>query len=308
MFEWFTSANRSSITHEDSNTINLEEIADNVDFKRIGSGMTTVTGNVGQLVHLTIGGSSHLAIGGDIGHGCKIFKEGSGTLTILGTVADDLQLTVYGQGNVIFTQHPPEKVISSIKKRTGTAEILCAGHPIAQPSQGYRRHNLGIPSTEQQVTEQRVSTLPQPSINRPQVKISPLETTEDKYNPLTQDYIDYCHMRKFEIIADRIKRLNLTPEEEPLFESFIECIMFSYFNDIPVMYDEKYYNLSTLLHLYENNKPDPFSRKPIKLAGIASARIIYDNLDNAIDELHTKRAATKQTLADTDEDHPNLSI
>ena len=294
MFESFFSGNNAYfVALDESDTTNLEQIAPNTNFKPTGSGLTIVTGNVGHNVRLTISGSNSLEIGGNIGHFCKILKEGSGTLTIAGTVADDLELTIYGQGNVIFTQPLPATVIHLIKKRTGSAEIICAGQPLAHPNQGYRRHNLGMPSTGQPVSEQRASTLPQPTSNKPQVKASPIETT-DKYNPLTQDYIDYCHTRKFEIIADRIEALDLTTEEESLFSDFVECIMMSYFNDIPVMYDEKYYNLSTLLHLYENNKPDPFSRKPIQLAGIASARIVYENLDHAIDELNKQRAAKEE--------------
>jgi hypothetical protein len=225
-------------------------------------------------------------------------------------VADDLELTVWGQGSITFNQQLPAKAINLIKKRSDAAEIICAGQPLALHCQGYRSHNLGITTTNQRMLEQpqqSATALRQLSINKPP-EPSLLVTTEDKYNPLTQDYLDRCRERKVETIADCIEKLNLTAEEEPLFKSCEDCIMGLYFDDIPVMYDEKYYNLNTLLYLHGNNKPDPFSRKPITLASICSARIIYDNLDNAIIDLNKKRAAEKDHNTEEEKPRADLSI
>lgn len=52
------------------------------------------------------------------------------------------------------------------------------------------------------------------------------------------------------------------------------------------MYDERYYNLSTLLELYKNSKPDPFTRNPLKLAGISPARTLLNNFDKVVLELN----------------------
>lgn len=295
----FRRSNRVKISHESPGSIDLEIIPDNSDFIREGSGLTTVTGAVGQNTNLTIRGNSSLRIIGNVGSDCKILKEGTGTLTFEGTVATDLELTLYGVGDVTFTQQPSNEVIKSIKNRGSTARIICAGTILPQSRGGYRHHNLGIarqPVSELQEPTPRV--LSRLSQDRPPAPPSQSENIVDQYMPLTQEYIDRCHMSKLETIAARMSKLNLTPEEEPLFEGFKDCIMKDYFDDIPVMYDERYYNLSTLLELYKNNKPDPYTRKPLKLASIYSARTLLNNFDDAVLELNKKREATKQNASD----------
>ncbi|KTD06206.1 hypothetical protein Lgra_2983 [Legionella gratiana] len=293
----FRRSNRSTISHENPGSIILEIIPDNSDFIREGSGLTIITGAVGQNVNLTIRENSSLKIIGNVGRDCKILKEGNGTLTFEGAVADDLELTLYGRGDVIFNQQPSEEVIRSIKNRGSAARVICAGMILPLSSQGYRHHNLGL--ARQPIPELRESTtsvLSRLSQDRP-APPSQSENTVDQYTSLTQEYIDRCHTSNIETIAARINKLNLTQEEEPLFEGFKDCIMRDYFDDIPVMYDERYYNLSTLLELYKSNKPDPYTRKPLKLEGFYSARTLLNSFDDAVLNLNKKREATKQNAS-----------
>ncbi|KTD55670.1 hypothetical protein Lsan_3222 [Legionella santicrucis] len=289
-------SNRPTIVHENPGPIDLEIIPDNCDFIREGSGLTTVTGAVGHNVNLAIRGNGSLRIIGNVGTGCKILKEGNGTLTFEGAVASDLELTLYGGGDVTFTQQPSEEVIRSIKNRGTTARIICAGTILPQPSQGYRHHNLG--NQARQHSEQSARILNQLSYSRPSSPSPKSENTEDYYQPFTQNYIEHCQTSKLETIAVRINQLNLTNEEELLFEDFKDPITLDYFEDIPVMYDERYYNLSTLLELYKNSRPDPFTRNPLKLAGISPARTLLNNFDEVVLELHKKREAIKQNAPD----------
>lgn len=295
----FRRSNRPTITHENPESIALEIIPDNCDFNREGSGLTIVTGAVGQNVNLTIRGNGSLKIIGNVDRGCKILKEGNGTLTFEGVVASDLKLTLYGGGEVTFMQQPSETVISSIKNRGATARIICAGTILPQSSQRYLHHNLGnqVRQPAQEHSEQSARVLSQLSHGRLPVPSPKSENAEDYYQPFTQNYIEHCQTSKLETIAVRINRLNLTPEEESLFEDFKDPITLNYFEDIPVMYDERYYNLSTLLELYKNSRPDPFTRNPLKLAGISPARTLLNNFDKAVLELNKKREA-KQNVPD----------
>ncbi|WP_258957554.1 hypothetical protein [Legionella sainthelensi] len=296
----FRRSNRPTIAHENPEPMNLEIIPDNCDFSREGSGLTTVTGAVGQNVNLTIRGNSSLRIIGNVSSGCKILKEGNGTLTFDGVVARDLKLTLYGGGDVTFMQQPSETVIRSIKNRGATARIICAGTILPQSSQRYLHHNLGNPVRQptHEHYEQSAQVLNQLSRSQPLAPSPKSATTEDYYQPFTQNYIEHCQTSKLETIAVRINQLHLTNEEESLFEDFKDPITLDYFEDIPVMYDERYYNLSTLLELYKNSKPDPFTRNPLKLAGISPARTLLNNFDKVVLELNKKREATRQNDPD----------
>lgn len=297
----FSRPNKLVIVHDSPNATHLETIPDNSDFTRKEhSGLTTVTGSVGRNVTLTILGNNNLKIIGAISSACKILKEGNGTLTFEGIVAADLELTVYGRGDITFTQQPSEEVIRSINNRSGI-RIICAGMILPQPIQGYRHHNLNrLPrhSLADDSHQQTTRALSQLSNNSSSVRPSQVEEAIDHYLPSTQKYIERCHQSSLETIAVRISKLNLTEEELPLFDGFKDCIMMSYFDDIPVMYDEKYYNLSTLLELYKNSKPDPFSRDPLRLAGISPARTLLNNFDNAVLELNKKRETATRNNRD----------
>lgn len=283
------------ISHNSIFSFELEVIPDNAEFLREGNGLTTIRGDIGQNVCLTIRENGSLKIIGNMGSGCKIFKEGNGTLTIEGAVANDLELTVYGQGGVTFTRYPPDEVIRSIKNR-GAAQIICAGTTLALANQGYRRHNLGIPSGQplQEPPQATARVLSQLSVTPPSTSPSKVIEPVDQYREETQEYIELCQTRKLETFAARISKLNLTKKEEPLFERFKDPIMMDYFDDTPVMYKEKFYNLSTLLELYKNKKTDPYSRDVLKLADISPARELANKFDKAVLRLNKQREEAKQ--------------
>jgi hypothetical protein len=307
LLEWWDKAwgsRKPLVSHGGSGPFDLECIPDNVEFHRVGSGITVVTGTIGENVHLTILDSSSLRIIGNIASGCKILKKGNGTLTIEGRIADDLELTIYGQGIVNFTQQPPQTVINLIKNRGEAAQIICAGARLELPTQGYRQHNLGVPARQLMSTMdeehtrrvlRQLSTPPAPAPLK-----NTLENTRDKYNPVTLKYIE-LH-KEHEKIADRINKLNLNEEEEELFEECRDCIMKDYFTGIPVVYDERYYNLDWLLKWHKEKGSDPFSREPLALASIGSAREIYNKFDDAVVALKKQREAKQSTANQHDQD------
>lgn len=255
----------------------LETIADNVDFTREDDGLTVINVSVGRNVKLSICDNSSLRIIGNIGRGCNIVKEGNGTLTIEGIVADDLKLVAYGQGSIIFTHQPSQFVISAIKNPCGTP-IICAGTRLPTLDHGYSHHNLGVVAARR--PEQHV----------PAPLVSAVKNTEKQYSKLTEDYIE--SYKKQKTIATRIAELELTEEETLLFTSFIEPIMMEYFDDTPVMYNERYFNLSTLL----KSKIDPLTGVPLVFSDIQPARTLLNNLDDVINALQIKRDAANSTL------------
>ena len=296
LFDWFFGPRKPTITNKNSDDFTLATIANDTNFTRLGSGVTIITGSVGHGVKLRIEENGRLIIRGNIGSGCHIFKDGLGALTIEGIVTDDLKLTVYGQGPVSFTRQPPESVIAAIKNLGVVAQIHCAGSLLPAPGPaGYVRHNLGMPRPEQR------APLPQLLAERP-APAPRVQAVVDKYSDLTKEYIETSKAHKLKTIAARIEELALTDEEKPLFEPFIEPIMMVYFDDIPVMYNEKYYNLSTLLQL----KKDPHTRAPLTLANIQPARKVANDLDEAIKALQTKREEAKK--AELAEEQPGLSL
>ncbi|MCE3044212.1 hypothetical protein [Legionella sp. 16cNR16C] len=288
----FTGPQRPSTIHADAEPISVETIPSDSDFIREGSGTTTVTGKI-EYVHVTVRGSSSLRIEGEVGRGCTFYKDGNGTLSFAGTVANDLKLTVFGQGNIVFTQEPPQAVINSIENPIGNAQITCAGRILPQLQPGYRRHNLGHPA-RQTVTEpfrQTSVTLSRLSAERPQQA----STSEDGFNSGTKKYIEDYKDR--ELIADRIEKLNLTPEEEPLFKRFEDAISHCYFDSIPVKYRSSYYGIPNLLAWYEINKTDPVTRDAVKLDAYESAFHLYGELDDVIIELNKLRTAKKEAIS-----------
>jgi hypothetical protein len=300
LFDWLFRSRRPQVSHNDAAVINLEAIANDTDFTRDGSGSTVITGSVGHGVTMSIRGNSNVTIRGAIGSGCSILKEGGGTLTIEGIVTDNLKLTVYGQGSVVFSRRPLESVIGAIKNRGGVAQIICAGSALPPPRQGYIRHNLGA------AAEQPAQYHPPLFRERPAPAAAPIAPAVDNYPDITRSYIETFRDHGVKTIAVRISELNVTAEETPLFDEFIEKTIWNdYFTDIPVCYNETYYNLADLLKLYNENKPDPLSRAPLKLANIQPARQLLNKLDKVINELKATREAAK--AVDNEEQQPGLS-
>ncbi|MFA6302162.1 MAG: hypothetical protein WC627_03405 [Legionella sp.] len=306
--------NRPTITHTDTSTINLENIDNGTSLYREGSGLTVITGNVGHHVTISINNQGSLRICGTIGNKCSIYKDGNGTLTIEGAVANDLLLTVYGSGSVIFTQRPHELVIKAMKNMSSVAQISCGGVLMPPTNTGYIHHGLG---GARQVPMHQPLIAPPPAANpmrrlstEPPASSSTTSnnTETDHYTDITQKYIETTREHKCETISVRIAKLKLTSNEEELFEPFIEEITGDYFNDIPIMYDERYYNLSTLLEMYKRNKPDPYSRVPLKLINFQPARTLYNNLDDTIaklNEIRQKNATTENQITSAPPDAQN---
>lgn len=293
---------RLNMSHDGSDIINMPAIASRTDFTRSGSGSTVITGSVGDNVNLSVDeGSSSLIIRGNIGSFCKIIKNGNGALIIEGTVADDLKLTVYGQGSVTFAVRPPESVIRNIKNPGGVARITAAGSVLTIPSnRGYVHHNLGRPAGQQTLFENHRPTA---IVERSAPATPQTVSTVDQYSEYTQAYID-TEARKaqepnYKSIADRINELNLTEEEKPLFERFMDPITLDYFNDIPVTYNERHYDLSTVLEMYKARQRDPITRYPLRLVDIQAARTVLESLDGVIKELDKIREAAKKAAAQT---------
>lgn len=295
LLDWLFGPRKPTISHKNSDCFTLATIGNDTNFTRIGNGVTIITGSVGHGVKLRIEENGRLIIRGNIGSGCHIFKDGIGALTIEGTVADDLKLTVYGQGPVSFTRQPPESVIAAIKNLGVLAQIHCAGSPLPAPGPaGYVRHNLGM---------QR-APLPQLLAERP-ASAPRVQTAIEQCSDLTREYIETFKAHKLKTIAARINELKLTEEEEPLFERFVDHIITKdYIDDVPVMYNEHYYSWPVLLQWYETKKVDPQTRKPFKLTDIQPACKISTDLDEAIRDLHEKREVAKK--AELAEEQPGL--
>ncbi|WP_058535137.1 DUF4097 family beta strand repeat-containing protein [Legionella saoudiensis] len=289
LFEFFFGPRRPSITHTGTDDIELDEIANDTNFIRKGSGLTTVNGTVGYNVKIDIS-EGDVIIRGNIGGKCLICKDGNGALTIDGDVARDLKLTLYGQGTVYFTRKPHADVINSIRRESVNAQIYCAGRLLLAPNPSYVHHNMGR-STETRVVEVErivervvVRNVPVPSPSQ--------QAFEDKYDKDTQIYID--GQRKYETIAARIEKLGtLSPEEERLLAVFTDPITLDYFNDVPVCYKEKYYNLSTLLQI----GMDPMSREALMLYKINPARTLVNNFEEIMDKIQINR---KEAVANSE--------
>jgi hypothetical protein len=294
LFDWFGGHRRLTITHRNSDNVDVHGIADDINFIRKGSGLTTVTGSVGYKVKLDISEQGSVIIRGNIGSKCQILKDGDGTLTIDGDVARDLKLTIYGQGKVYFSRQPNEDVIRSIQRESVIAQIYCAGVLLPPQNPSYARHNMGRSEPSASPSETRVvvrNVLVPPSSSSSQQA-----PVEDKYTEYTQIYIE-SHANQ-ETIADRIKKLGkLNREEEQLLEGFMDPLMFDYFDDVPVGYREQYYNLSSLLQ----TGMDPMSRGPLKLSDIQPARKLLENFESVISKILSARAEHKE------EEQSNLS-
>jgi hypothetical protein len=293
-FFGFFGSKRLEISHSNADFL-LDGIANDIDFTRKGSGMTTISGSVGHGVNLNIHESSSLLIRGNIGSGCKIFKEGSGDLTIEGTVADNLKLTVYSQATVTFRHRPPDSVITAINNRGG-APIYCEGIALPLPRQEYlHNHGAAAPASVRQLippVQRDIAALaPAPLPRQPRAEV-------DQYSDITQEYIDAWKAHKTKTVTARIQELKLSEEEKQFFEDFTDPITLDYFNDIPVWYNEKYYDLSTIEREYERTKRDFYDRtKPLRLAMIQPARQLLNNLDKAIIQLTKMREAAIQEAA-----------
>jgi hypothetical protein len=88
-------------------------------------------------------------------------------------------------------------------------------------------------------------------------------------------------------LYDKIKELNLTDEEAKDFEEFVDPITEDYMA-IPVMLNEKYYDLSTLLRM---KRQDPTSREAYNPLELQSGRNLINKLEAAITSHTQKRVA-----------------
>ncbi|KTD52624.1 hypothetical protein Lqui_0077 [Legionella quinlivanii] len=294
VIEIFRGPKRPTTIHANTDSVSVETIPPDSDLIREGSGTTTITGKI-EYVHVTVRGSASLRIEGEVGRGCTFYKDGNGTLRFAGTVANDLKLTVFGQGNIVFTQEPPQTVINSIENPIGNAQITCAGRVLPQFQPGYRRHNLGFPFPAEQAApvqfRQTSVALSRLSTERPQQA----STAEDDFNSGTKIYIERYKTR--ETIADIIERLNLTPEEEPLFKRFEDTIYRTYLDDVPLRYGNAFYGKANLLAWYKINKTDPATRDPVKLDAYSPGDCLYGELNDVIVELNKMRAAKQEAAA-----------
>lgn len=310
--------NRPTITHTSTDTINLQSIDNGTSLNRDGSGLTVITGNVGHDVTISIDKQGSLRIIGTIGNNCSIYKDGNGTLTIEGSVANDLSLTVYGSGSVIFTQRPHELVIKAIKNMSSVAQISCGGVLLQRTNAGYMHHSLGATQAppHQPMPLHQPTIVPPPANPMQRLSTEPPasssatsnNTETDQYTELTRKYIEVTRKHKRETISDRIAKLELTSEEEKLFEPFMAELSGDYFDDIPIMYNEKYYNLSFLLELHKRGQPDPYSREPLELKNFQPARAIYNHLDDAIAQLNKIRQENATTEIQTTSTPPDAQI
>lgn len=259
----------------------LDEIADNTDFSRSGSGTTYIM-SIGSRVRLSLNDSGCISITGNIGSHCEIMVDGNGKLTIEGNIANDLKISIWNRhASVIFARRPCNNVIHAIKNPVG-ATIICEG--IVEPVRRYVQHNLG--AVEPPVLQQPAH--PNPPAPAP-------AAADDQFSDITLKYIENYKAQHHESIANQITRLGpLTAEEEALFENFNDTAMMSYFNDIPVGYNEKYYDLSSLIKIYHSSGVDPFTREPLKLANIQPARKILNDFEQSLKKVMKKREEAKQ--------------
>lgn len=307
LFDFFLRPRRPQITHTNADNFALDNIANDTIFTREGSGLTTV-GSMGYNVKLNIFEQSNVIISGNIGAKCKILKDGSGTLTIDGDVARDLKLTISGQGTVYFTRKPHDDVIKSIRRSWVAAEIYCEGVLVPAANPAYTQHNMGRSVPETRVVEverviERVVVRNVPVPVASSSRQAPL--VKDEYIEETWEYIEGFHRAHPESIATRVEKLGpLSKKEEELLEKFTDKVVtFDYFKDIPVMYNERHYDLSTVHQLRE----EPLTKRPIKLLKIQPARVLLEEFEAvmATIQLNRQKAAVPEHV---EEESTNSSL
>jgi hypothetical protein len=114
--------------------------------------------------------------------------------------------------------------------------------------------------------------------------------------PDVKAYVNFARSQKPSLSA-RIKALNLSPEEETVFEKFEDAITREYM-DVPILWAEEHYDISTLqnwLNRKEEKEGNPFSRTPFIATALGSCRKLYGEADSTIkkyeQDRETKRIA-----------------
>ena len=140
------------------------------------------------------------------------------------------------------------------------------------------------------------STLPVTNISR-----SPQVTVEEKpnsnlndYSPATKAYLDSFKDKKKN--SDILKGLKLSEEEEKLLEDYCDPITSDVMN-IPVILNERTYDLEILLEIQKKDKLDPFNKYEFTFRDIQPARKTTEELQKIVQqikEFHKNKQSKEQ--------------
>ena len=115
-------------------------------------------------------------------------------------------------------------------------------------------------------------------------------TPLDAFSRYTQDYVDNFNDKKSHTAT--IAAMKLTEEEVKLMEKHLDPITGEVM-DIPVMLNEKVYNLLTLQEILARDRKDPFNRVEFTLRDIQPARGIEEEINNTLRQIEENRKKTK---------------
>ncbi len=114
----------------------------------------------------------------------------------------------------------------------------------------------------------------------------------DAFSKYTQDYVDSFASKKSH--SAMISEMKLTESEQKLLEKFCDPIT-GEIMDIPVILNERVYNLLTLQTILTGDKKDPFNRMEFSLRDIQSARSVEEEIRSILKQIeeNRKKAANK---------------
>lgn len=312
-WDWFGfNDSRPRIMHNDSNTQVIQDIAAKTIFIRESDGATIIEGSIGPECKLSTLDRSKLIIKGPIRANCQIYIDDNSKVLFEGqNIPSDLKIEIRGQSQVNFLHQPPANVIHSIKFGPGSAKAFCGENELTRPNQGYTLHHLSTPSSTSAQNFFGPVAPPQPRVIYVEKPIANTATKPtDLLSELTQSYIESYSANHPCSIAKCIEDLKLTADEEVLFKQFRDPITFDYFDDIPISYDEKYWNYCTLLQIYEDKPINPFNRLPMKRSDFQPARNLLNEFDKIVKNLKKQRAqnSVENQLAGLENNFSNLSM
>lgn len=231
----------------------------------------------------------NIYIKGTIGKGACINKSGIGNLFINATVEKNVSFNLSGLGIVSFIKKPPEDITIN---KSGFVKIVIGGKELMNDifPEYYARNKHYSPTRSNLVDiTQEYDSFSRIGLDYNTQEcdfIKSSEINDNNYSPSTKDYIE--SFKYNEKNTDLIKKLDLTMEEENLLEKYCDPITLDIIN-IPVILNERIYDLNTLLDIHKNNKEDPFNKYKFILRDIQSDRKTAEEIKEIIQQIVKKR-------------------
>lgn len=264
--------------HGDGDTYIQGKVLENVRFNVNGDGNVTFTHRppesvIKQIKHT---GDGNIIIAGEI-----LRKKSSPKRSSYGAYASISGVTL-GAGSITTVQ--------AISGQTDRASIDAKVHKtsstLVKKALVKGQHDRDIDTTSATSFAKLDTSKPTTSAADAKKVEPPIVETSFAYSNNTRIYLE--SLKGKPSISMQIADLNLTSNEKELFNDFIDPISKAYI-EIPVLLNENYYNLNSLLDLHE--KIDPVSKEIFTFAEIQPARKLLAQFDTIIEKVKTARIA-----------------